>query len=79
MIEYGEIPKNKQNIMASDINRAGNYFFRGCHQKILFSVINFATWVILQKGRIKKRFFVLQKLQPDLYLIIIFFSTVPSS
>tara|TARA_B100000959_G_C14942605_1_gene608487 strand:- start:89 stop:250 length:162 start_codon:yes stop_codon:yes gene_type:complete len=40
--------------MVTDINRAGNYFFRGCHQKILFSVINFATWVILQEGRIKK-------------------------
>ena len=58
MIEYGEIPKNKQNIMASDINRAGNYFFRGCYQKVFLSVINFATWAILQKSRrIKKILF----------------------
>ena len=61
MIEYGEIPKNKQNIMASDINRAGNYFFRGCYQKVFLSVINFATWAILQKRRRIKNDFLFYK------------------
>ncbi len=44
--------------MDSDINRTGNYFFRGYYQKVFLSVINFTTWVILQKKRrrIKKEF-----------------------
>ena len=34
--------------MASDINRAGNYFFRGCYQKIHGVVIyNNVAWKIL--------------------------------
>ena len=61
--------------MDSDINRTGNYFFRGYYQKVFLSVINFTTWVILQK----KRVFVLQKFQLGYYSIIIRFSTVPSS
>ena len=47
--------------MDSDINRAGNYFFRGCYQKVFLSVINFATWAILQKRRRIKNDFLFYK------------------
>ena len=47
--------------MASDINRAGNYFFRGCYQKVILSVINFTTWAILQKRRRIKKDFLFYK------------------
>ena len=35
--------------MATDINRISNYFFGNDYQKVLFSIINITSWVILQK------------------------------
>ena len=43
--------------MDSDVNRVGNYFLRGHYQKVFLFVINFTTWIILQKRRrIKTKF-----------------------